>query len=238
MPGPDLAAIQAVVLDAGGVLVIPDADAIRRGLGALGGPSPDDEACRRAHYAAMAELDRRGVVDWPSIDQWFATDLGVPSDRLEESVAVVEDVYLVQPWRPIAGAAEVLHRLDAIGYQLAVVSNATGSMEEQLATHAICSVDGGACVQVAIVVDSAVVGVEKPDPAIFTFALDALGLDPAQCIYVGDTVFFDVNGARAAGLVPAHVDPFGDCGADDHLHLTCLEELLELLPSRVTSSSG
>jgi putative hydrolase of the HAD superfamily len=102
-------------------------------------------------------------------------------------------------------------------------------MEQQLADHRICTSDGGHGAQVAVVVDSDVVGVEKPDPAIFGTALDALGLPPRGCIYVGDTVHFDVNGARAAGLLPVHLDPYGWCPDTDHAHIGSLTELARAL---------
>ena len=45
------------------------------------------------------------------------------------------------------------------------------------------------------------VGVYKPDPRIFSHALDGLGArDPARCVHVGDRKRTDVAGARAAGM--------------------------------------
>jgi len=99
-------------------------------------------------------------------------------------------------------------------------------MEQQLMEHRICSVEGGQEAEVAVVVDSDVVGVEKPDPRIFSFALDALGLEADRCLYVGDTVWFDVQGARAAGLRPVHVDPYRLCPDDDHPHIAELRSLI------------
>jgi putative hydrolase of the HAD superfamily len=71
------------------------------------------------------------------------------------------------------------------------------------------------------------VGVEKPDPAIFSLALDALGLPAERCIYVGDSVFFDVRGARAAGIEVLHLTPFGECGADDRAHVSSLRDFVD-----------
>jgi putative hydrolase of the HAD superfamily len=51
-----------------------------------------------------------------------------------------------------------------------------------------------------LVVDSAFVGLRKPDPAIFTLTLDRLGgVDPGRCVFVDD---LDVNcdTARALGM--------------------------------------
>jgi putative hydrolase of the HAD superfamily len=73
------------------------------------------------------------------------------------------------------------------------------------------------------------VGVEKPDPRIFEIALAELGIGPEQAVYVGDTCFFDVAGARAAGLVPVHVDPAGACGGDDHAHVTSIVDFVDRL---------
>ena len=63
------------------------------------------------------------------------------------------------------------------------------------------------------------VGVYKPDPRIFTHALDGLGRpDPGRCVHVGDRKRTDVAGARAAGMravriTTAYEDP--DEGPDD-----------------------
>lgn len=51
------------------------------------------------------------------------------------------------------------------------------------------------------VVISGEVGVKKPDPRIFSFALDKAGLTPAEVAYVGDTQE-DMQAARAAGIFP------------------------------------
>lgn len=217
--------VDAVVVDAGGVLLVPDPDAVRRELATFG-VEPDDDACLRAHFASMREVDRIARVDWPTVDRCFARSIGVPEARVDQSIPFIDNIYMGNRWVPAAGAAEALIDLQAAGVPLAVVSNAGGTMEEQLLQHDICSVDSEAHARVAIVVDSHVVGVEKPDPKIFTFALDELGLAADRCIYVGDTVYFDVQGARAAGLWPVHIDPFGFCpDRDDHAHAASLREV-------------
>ncbi len=78
-------------------------------------------------------------------------------------------------------------------------------------------------------VDSAVVGVAKPDPAIFGIALDALGVTRrGTVLHVGDSLRYDVAGALAAGLEPVHLDPHGFCPAPDgHRHVRTLAELAQ-----------
>ncbi len=51
-----------------------------------------------------------------------------------------------------------------------------------------------------IAVFSSEVGWRKPHPAIFERALDALGVEPARTLFVGDTLATDVAGAAALGL--------------------------------------
>ncbi len=47
----------------------------------------------------------------------------------------------------------------------------------------------------------------KPAPGIFLHALNQLGVEPADAVYVGDNFHADVEGARNAGLTPILVDP-------------------------------
>jgi putative hydrolase of the HAD superfamily len=54
------------------------------------------------------------------------------------------------------------------------------------------------------------VGFEKPDPRIFTCALERTGARPDHTLHVGDLYHADVLGARAAGLHALLLDPFGD----------------------------
>lgn len=220
--------VDAVLFDAGGVLLLPDPAALRRAFAPFGAV-PDDETCRLAHYSSMRELDRVGHPDWDAVDRVLARAAGVPEACIESTYRRIEAVYLTLPWVPVVGAAEVLVALQRAGLALAVVSNASGTMEQQLAEHRICSVDGTAEAQVAIVVDSHVVGVEKPAPGIFEIALSALGLPASRCLYVGDTVHFDVEGARSVGMPAMHFDPYRLCPDEDHPHLTALEELLDRL---------
>ena len=74
------------------------------------------------------------------------------------------------------------------GVPLGVVSNANGQIEGTIANLNLCQVGPGGGVPVEIVVDSAVAGVEKPDPAIFAPAIDAVtarGAARDRIAYVG-----------------------------------------------------
>jgi putative hydrolase of the HAD superfamily len=78
-------------------------------------------------------------------------------------------------------------------------------------------------------IDSHVVGVEKPDPRIFELALQQLGLPADRCVYVGDNYDRDVIGARQAGLIPILIDPFDVVAAQDVVRIHELKDLGMLL---------
>ena len=89
-----------------------------------------------------------------------------------------------------------------------MVSNSNGSVEGLLDRL-------GLGASLAFVIDSAVVGVEKPDPRIFRLALARAGVEPGQAVYVGDLYSVDVIGARAAGIEGILLDPRGYWGPRD-----------------------
>ena len=85
---------------------------------------------------------------------------------------------------------------------MGVISNADGRMEGALEVAGIRE-------HVEFVIDSEVVGVEKPDSRIFEAGCAALDLTPEACVYVGDLYPVDYVGARAAGLQAVLLDPLG-----------------------------
>ncbi|WP_254047818.1 HAD family hydrolase [Prevotella sp. P5-92] len=49
------------------------------------------------------------------------------------------------------------------------------------------------------VIESAVVGVRKPDPRIFSLGVEALGIKPSETVVIGDSYDKDIEPAKAAG---------------------------------------
>jgi putative hydrolase of the HAD superfamily len=77
--------------------------------------------------------------------------------------------------------------------RLGVVSNFYGNVE------VLCR-EAGLAESFAVVVDSARVGVRKPDPAIFHMALDRLGAPAARALFVGDSLERDLRPAQGLGM--------------------------------------
>ena len=223
---PSVDRVDAVLCDAGGVLLMPDPDVLRSLLESTG-LCPTDAVCERAHFEAMRALDQHGHTAYSVGHRAFARSIGATPAQLEDAAAAVGQLYTRHPLKPVPTAAPSLQRLAEAGLALGVVSNASGTMADQLAAHEICSVGGTGGVTVAVVVDSEIVGIEKPDPGIFQIALDALRVPASRCVYIGDSVHFDVHGARAAGLHPVHVDPHELCGDPTHLHAASVSQFTD-----------
>ena len=92
------------------------------------------------------------------------------------------------------GTSEILETLHTDGYRLAVISNADGRIQSLLERVGLLG-------HFEFVIDSELVGVEKPDAAIFREGCRRLDLPPGECVYVGDLYPVDYLGAREAGLV-------------------------------------
>jgi putative hydrolase of the HAD superfamily len=182
---------------------------------------------------------------------------GVAEDQCRELATEVAVATRGQAWTHVGtGVMAGLRALAALGLPMGVVSNSDGTVQAELRRLGVCyapaapappaapaapaapdsphapselSAPAAGGIPVGVVVDSAVVGVAKPDPAIFGFALEALGVSASGTVlHVGDSLRYDVAGALAAGLEPVHLDPHGFCPAPDgHRHVRTLAELAQ-----------
>jgi putative hydrolase of the HAD superfamily len=242
-PALDPSRIDAVVLDVGGVFVVPHGELVAGHLRAAGVEvEPGDDRYHRAHHRGVRALsdqlgdDRTGHDEsdpafWRAYHRAYVAALGVADHRLDDARRALARLFGSGAgiWRqPITVNIAALGRLAAVR-PLAIVSNNDGTAEAQLLEFGVCQVGDGPLPSVAIVVDSGVLGVAKPDPAIFRPALEALGTDAARTLYVGDTVHADVHGARAAGMAVVQLDPYDDHAGFDHHRLRHLGELADLL---------
>ncbi|HEX6548248.1 MAG TPA: HAD-IA family hydrolase [Candidatus Dormibacteraeota bacterium] len=205
----------AILLDAGGVFLLPNLDDVRAALGDC-----DFEQVRHAHHVAMRALDAAGPRQhayWSTFPRALGANGQAPP---------LEELEAIRWTTVIAESVAALESLSRRGPRLAIVSNADGRVEHDLLEYRICHRDEGPATRVDAILDSTVVGFEKPDPRIFKLALEKLEVPPERAVHVGDSVRMDVGGARAAGVRPLHLDPFGMCGDTDHEHVRSLSDLL------------
>ncbi len=228
--------MDAVILDVGGVLLVPHEEPVNMALSAFG-LELDGAQAERAHYFGVHAMDLAGDDESAARLAYlvgYADAAGVPAPSRVAAIDRMREVWggpTIDLWRRgVSGSTEGLKRLAANGRKMGIVSNADGTIEAQLRRNEICQVGEGLGVPVLAIVDSHVVGIAKPAAEIFRHALEPLGVEPADAMYVGDTVRYDVRGARAAGLRPVHFDPFDLCAdRTDHAHVRRLIEVEPLL---------
>lgn len=220
----------AVSLDVGGVLVVPD-HAVLAGALHAADISHDRARFGVGHYRAMATMDRAASdpEDFTDYLRGFVAEVQVPPEHHERAYELLDAVLRTPVWcQPVPGSRAGVRALAAAGLRLAVTSNSDGSVEDLLRRHEWVQVGEGPGVGVEVITDSGVVGVGKPDARMFEATLGALGLPPERVLHVGDSVHYDVEGATAVGVQAVHMDPFGVCAAGDHRHIRTLTEVLAL----------
>lgn len=80
------------------------------------------------------------------------------------------------------------------------------------------------------VVISEIVGVLKPDPAIFAHALGKAQVGAMEAVMIGDSLEADVKGALGAGIEAVYFNPEGkQDSAGGYLDIRCLSDLQRLL---------
>ena len=107
---------------------------------------------------------------------------------------------------------------------LVLVSNFYGNMETVLREFNLVGV-------FQHVVESAVVGIRKPDPCIFALGVTRLGLQAADVAVVGDSIDKDIVPAKQAGCKTVWLrgEQWTDEPVDEHIPDRVIDDLNELL---------
>jgi putative hydrolase of the HAD superfamily len=210
--------VDLLCLDAGNTIIFFDHARVAR-LAGREGFATSTRAIERAEGLAKKAHEEGTLLDFawngdaaPGARGWGRTlgtilvIAGAPRDRMPAMLeALWRDHVEYNLYSQVPdGLVASLERLRARGVRVAVVSNSEGRLEPLFEELGVLRV-------LDAVIDSAIVGVEKPDPRIFRLALDRFAVPAARALHLGDNYATDVLGAQAAGIRVALVDPF------DHL---------------------
>lgn len=91
-------------------------------------------------------------------------------------------------------APKLLQELKARGYIVGVITNGPSGLQNHKMDKS------GLRPYCDIVVVSGDVGVHKPDPALFVYTAEKIGVPVEECVYVGDHPVNDIEGATKAGM--------------------------------------
>jgi len=219
--------LRAVLFDAGNTLVFLDYARLAQEVGAALNLPLTTEGLSRHVAAATRAMELAAEADQARAAAYLEALFllgGVPRDRLSEVRSCLGRMHRERHlWSSVAArSAESLSRLRRAGLLLGVVSNSDGRVEEALRA-------AGLREYFDVVVDSGLMGVEKPDPRIFHAALTALGVAPEEALYVGDLYEVDVLGARAAGIEAVLLGPPEDGTVERCRMAASIEELVDEL---------
>jgi putative hydrolase of the HAD superfamily len=127
-----------------------------------------------------------------------AIALGAPDDRVVLDACL--DAYA---WEPMPGTRvfpdvpPIMERFRAQGLRLGLVTNSDMPIRlREIELRALGLLDFFPDCRVT----AADAGYLKPHPHIFRYALEKLGVDPHEAVFVGDNLVADIGGAQAAGM--------------------------------------
>lgn len=229
--------IRAIFFDAGNTLLYPRLDDRAKDLTAAGFPARVDD------FLTAERTAKRKLEDWlwpqiragnvpRTIDHHYWADylgslmtlIGAPEGEHKRLINLLAEGFRdIRTWSLVMpDTPGYLESLQKQGYFLGVISNSVGTLEAQLQNMALRD-------YFHAVVDSAIVGVEKPHPEIFQLALASAKAEPQEAVFVGDTLATDVGGAQLAGLHGVLIDRVGAYPGAECPRLTSLPELTAVL---------
>jgi putative hydrolase of the HAD superfamily len=189
--------VRALVIDYGGVLTSPlqdtmqswceddeiDLAAFRRVIREWLGPSYGDDASTNPMHAL-----ERGEMAIPEFERELARRLTTHDGRPVEAEGLVARMF--SGFRQDEAMVHAVRRVRALGVPTALLSNSWGLGYPR---------DGWDEMFDAVVI-SGEIGMRKPEPAIYRYAADQLGLPPDACVFVDD-LGPNVKAAVEVGMV-------------------------------------
>lgn len=155
-------------------------------------------------------------------------ELGVSEQERLERALGFRRAFMRRTLVPRPDAEETLTALRARGLRLGMISNCSAEVPHLWPETSLAPLFDAALF-------SAEEGLMKPDRRLYERACERLGVEPGDCLYVGDGAFRELDGAREAGmrtvLIRAPHDEWEHPGTEDWSgsRISALREVLGLL---------
>jgi FMN phosphatase YigB (HAD superfamily) len=172
----------------------------------IGGVIYSDEVFKRAIYIALSKLT--SGVDQADFDRVYNQHLQSQSgslrsklcqhflgslDQRDELMKIATANWLFKPDDLYQDSKTAILNLKALGLKIGVVANQPASVVDSLKSDQIYEV-------IDFLGVSAIVGIEKPDKAIFELAINKLNLPADKIIHIGNRIDTDVIPAKSLGM--------------------------------------
>jgi len=223
--------IETLLLDAGGVLVLPNWTRVSETLQRHGVPAAAD-ALRSAEPAVKFAIDTFvGVSSTSDARRWgdylegVLGRAGVPLGGATLDALLEIRAYHAANnlWEEVPDdVVPALERIRRLGLKVAVASNANGTVRRAFDRL-------GLSPYFDVICDSHFEGVEKPQSRFFEIVLERCGGRPATTLHVGDLYHVDIVGARNTGLNAILLDRFDQYAEFDVDRVRTLGELADRL---------
>lgn len=216
---------EVILFDVGNTLLFPNWERILVPLKELGVVPGHQQlqAIERRTKTEFDEMVSHGTVDhgfWQLFYSHLLDELHVQQDGVGHALSNL--TRQSSNWDRIrSGTREALEKIGS-AYRIGVISNADGRIAEVLKVCGICD-----CF--LSITDSGIIGHEKPHPAIFAAALEAMKVAPERALYVGDVYAVDYLGALNVHMQAVLFDVAGAYRDRGLPRVESLQELQKLL---------
>ena len=141
---------------------------------------------------------------------------------LAAELAAARTAFTREILAPREGAVETLDELRRRGFRLGLISVCSEDVclvwdETDFAGRFDAAVFSAAC------------GLMKPDPRIYLRVCDELGVEPGECLYVGDGANDELAGARSVGMRPVLIHSERENPEWDGPRITSIPDVLDLV---------
>jgi len=149
--------------------------------------------------------DRLTDSDWIKLDKLLLEELGIDSPKaLDEIVARFKEREF--KFEIYTETMDVLRHLSKNGFKLGIITNLRG--DTQISHRYELLEERGMLDLFEAITISGEIGLSKPDPEIFLKSVERMGgIEAYESLFIGDSYYFDILGAKSAGMVPVLLDP-------------------------------
>lgn len=152
-----------------------------------------------------------GVLPSPVANiEYICRKLEIPTenDRIQKAARIRFD-FTVRSMMPRAGAIELLSTLKTYGYKTGLISDCSAELPAIWADTPFAPL-------IDVPTFSCTTGMRKPDPRIYRLTTNRLGIEPQNCLFVGDGSSQELTGASQVGMHAVLLRLPDKDGADAH----------------------